>query len=177
MTTSTHIPEDLERAGQALRQVLLRLDHYAKFRVQRLDMAAPYASSTMNHVRDLDALMTAVQDYEEATLACLAAAPAPESLTDLSPEQVLALRETDPFYRLGFVRGWRKGTGQVKQQEQTALSLYAQHATLPPPPTEPSSDYSALVSRVRRFLMHLTDRYGSGPIPRHQAPSRRYGTV
>ncbi len=172
--------EQLATAAQALRQVLLRLDHYAKNRVQHLDPSARYAESTMSHVRDLDALITAVQQYDGAVTVCLNEPTAPPvwaATARPTPAQLLAEREADPVYRLGYVRGYYRGYQLGQQPAEQALSLYAQHADLPLPPAAPSTGYAALVARTRAFLAELTQRYGAGSLPRHQPPSRRYGTV
>jgi hypothetical protein len=172
MLIQPSLPQTLTHAGQALRQVLLRLDGYAKTQVQRLDPSARYAELAMTHVRDLDALMLAVQDYEEAVLACLPAASSQADIYQMSSRELIAFRETDPVYRLGWIRGHKAGVAQAERAPEQALRLYAQHAALPEPP-----DFSTLVQSVRRFLDQLSERYGKGPLPRHQEPSRRYGTI
>jgi hypothetical protein len=180
MTPVAIIPDHLEEAGLALRQVLLRLNQYAKGRVDRLDPDSRYATSTMNHVRDIDALMAAVQQYERSVMACLPAELAPEptpDLSQLSAEQVLAIRQADPIYQMGYERGRRAGMEQEQRKHNPALQLYAKHAQLPAPPPEPTSDYDSLVTRVRRVLATMTERYGAGPIPRYQLPSRLHGTI
>lgn len=171
MPTTSAPTATLGQAGQALRQVLLRLDDYAQKQAQMPTAGAPSAAAS-NHLRDLEALMTAVQHYEEATLAYLPSVPVQPPLAQLTPAELLAIREADPVYCLGYQRGYRQGAAQSKQVPERVLNLYAQHATLPPPP-----DCTALMQRVRRHLTELTQRYGSGPIPRHQPPSRYDGSI
>lgn len=47
----------------------------------------------------------------------------------MSPPELLAYREKDPVYRLGYVRGYRK----AEQKYERLVSLYAQHAIIVPP--------------------------------------------
>ncbi|GAA4503151.1 hypothetical protein GCM10023172_27530 [Hymenobacter ginsengisoli] len=148
---------------------MLRLDHYARQQVQRLDNSARHASAVMAHVNDLQALLAAVEQYEQAALASLP--PAPVLVGNLSPAQLLAYREADPIYRLGWVRGHKAGVAQGQRAAEPAMRLYAQHAPLPVP-TTPPTDYAALVQQVRAFLDQMTQRYGTGPITRpYYAPT------
>lgn len=162
--TQSVVPPALDQAGHALRQVLLRLDHYARQQVQRLDPNARYAPAIMAHVNDLQALLTAVEQYEQAALASLA--PPPVDVGELTPAQLLAYREADPVYRLGWVRGHKAGVVQGQRTTEPTVRLYAQHAVLPPPAVAPPADYAVLVQRVSAFLVQLTQRYGAGPITR-----------
>jgi hypothetical protein len=70
---------------------------------------------------------------------------------------VLAEREADPVYRLGYVRGYRRGMSVSQEAHERVLSLYARHAILIPPP---GYTPSPLVTRMQRFLGTLTERYG-----------------
>ncbi len=139
------IPPPLEQDAQELRQVLLRLHHYAEQQVQRLDPNARYAASIMAHISDLQALITAVEQYEQAALACLP--PVPVDVLALTSAELLAYRESDPLYRLGYVRGYERGSRHRQQTHERALRFYAQHAVLPEP-----TYASALVQRVRLLL-------------------------
>lgn len=162
------IPPALTEAGDALRQVLLRLDHYARTQVVRLDPAARYAPAVIAHVTDLQALLTAVEHYEQAALASLPPAAVP--VGTLTPAQLRAYREADPVYRLGWVRGHGAGVAQGQRAAAPVLSLYAQHAALPAPTASPAPGYAALVAQVRACLDHLHQRYGAGPIARPYYP-------
>jgi hypothetical protein len=165
------VPPALDQAGHTLRQVLLRLDSYARSQVQRLDPAARYAPAVMTHVGDLQALLTAVEQYELAALASLA--PLPVDVGQLTPAELLAYREADPVYRLGWVRGHKAGLTQGQRTTEPAVQLYAQHAALPAPTAAPPTDHTALVQRVRAFLAQLTQRYGAGPLTRPYYPTTR----
>jgi hypothetical protein len=108
-------------------------------------------------VPNLGGLLTAIGDYEQAVLAYLP--PDPAELLSFTPEQLLAYRETQPLYRLGWIRGNQTGLAEAQRSISPALNLYAQHAALPAP-----TDPMALVQQVRRFLAELHLRYGAGPI-------------
>lgn len=157
----------LTEAGDSLRQVLLRLDAYARQQVQRLDSSARYAPAVLAHVKDLEALLSAVEQYEQAALASLPPAPVPVST--LTTAELRAYREADPVYRLGWVRGHRAGVAQGQLVAEPALRLYAQQAYLPAP-TASAPGYAALVAQVRACLAHLSQRYGTGPIARPYYP-------
>ena len=156
MTSTPTAAPSLDAAGHALRQVLLRLDHYAKTQAQRADPNTRYGAATLTHVGDLQALLTAVEQYEQAALASLA--PVPVDVRSLSPAQLLAYREADPVYRLGWVRGHKVGVAQAQRSTAPVLTAYAQHALLPAPTAAPSEAYTNLVQGVRRFLAQLTAR-------------------
>jgi len=74
-------------------------------------------------------------------------------LAQLSPADLLAYRERDPVYRLGYARGYHK----AEQQYERLSSLYAQYAIIVPPA---SYTPSPLVANVQRFL---STRLMSGP--------------
>lgn len=161
LTPPPSIPPALTEAGHALRQVLLRLDHYARQQVQRLDPSTRYGTATMAHVTDLQNLLSAVEQYEQAALASLPPAPVP--VGTLTATELRAYREADPVYRLGWVRGHKAGTAQAQRATAPVLTAYAQHAALPAP-TAPAPGYAALVAQVRACLDHLSQRYGAGPV-------------
>jgi hypothetical protein len=148
MSTQANLPPLIEQAGLALREVLLRLDAYSKKRVQTIDTSSHYATAAMQHVRDLDELMTAVQTYEEAIITCLLLANSDDApIYQMSAEELLAHRQANPLYQLGWVCGHKAGLAQGEQSRDRALSVYAQHAVLPEP-----SDSSPLIKRVRLLL-------------------------
>ncbi|MGI4867826.1 MAG: hypothetical protein ACRYFZ_28170 [Janthinobacterium lividum] len=66
-------------------------------------------------------------------------------LCQLNPADLLAHREADPVYRLGYVRGYHK----AQQHYERVVSLYAQYAILVPPP---GYTHSPLVARVNAHL-------------------------
>lgn len=67
----------------------------------------------------------------------LAVAQVPSLEQALTPNptaaQLLAEREADPLYRLGYTRGRRRGTAETEARYEHLVSLYAQYATLVPP--------------------------------------------
>lgn len=164
-TTTAVQPAHLERASHVLRQVLLRLDKYASDQVRRADPATHYGAATLAHANDLQALLTAVEQYEEAVLISLP--PASVDVLRLTPEQLLAYREADPIYRLGWVRGHKAGVGQTQRSTASVLTAYAQHATLPAPTATPPATYTDLVHRVRAFLAQLTQRQQAKALNHH----------
>ena len=105
----------------------------------------------------LGGLTAAFKQYEQAVLACVP--PAPVDVLSLTPMQLLAYRETDPIYKLGWVRGHKAGVAQAQRSTAPVLNAYAKHATLPSP-TEPT----ALMQQVRRFLAQLQQRHEAGLI-------------
>jgi hypothetical protein len=172
--TPSPIPPDLDAAGHGLRQVLLRLNHYAQNQAQRADPGTRYGAATLAHINDLGALLTAVEQYEQAVLASLP--PAPVDLSSMTPGQLLAYRESDPVYKLGYVRGHQAGVAQAQRRTAPVLAAYAQHATLPAPTAAPSATYSDLVQRVRRFLDQLNERRQARRAADHQLKTYLYGT-
>lgn len=144
---NTALAEQLARADQALRQLLANLDQ---------PTITPLASA------DVQALTAAVQQYQQAVLACLNAAPV--NVHQLTSAELLAYRQASPIYRLGYVRGYRRGQAQAQQATAPVLTAYAQHATLPAPTVAPPADFAALVQQVRRVLATLQQRYGAGPV-------------
>jgi hypothetical protein len=136
----------LAEADRALRQVLATLDEHPA------SQQAP---------ADVQALTTAVQQYQQAVLTCLSAPLV--DVSQLTPAQLLAYRQADPIYRLGYVRGYRRGQAQTQQATAPVLSAYAQHATLPAATAAQPDDYAALVMQVRRVIAHMQQRYGASP--------------
>ena len=133
-------------------------DHYLRRVVSDLDQRAEQPIA----LADVQALTAAVQRYQQAVLTCLSA-PAVE-VHQLTPAQLLAYRQADPVYRLGYVRGYRQGQAQAQQTTAPVLSAYVQHAILPPPTAAPPADYATLVQQVRRVLATMQQRYGGGPL-------------
>lgn len=136
----------LAQVDQALRQLLADLDKGADGHL------AP---------ADVQALTAAVQQYQQAVLACLSAPLV--DVSQLTPAQLLAYRQADPIYRLGYVRGYRRGLTQAQQATAPVLSAYAQHATLPAPTAAQPDDYAALVTQVRRVIAQMQQRYSASP--------------
>ncbi|MGI4863718.1 MAG: hypothetical protein ACRYFZ_07310 [Janthinobacterium lividum] len=66
-------------------------------------------------------------------------------LAKMSPADLLAYRQADPVYRLGYARGYRV----AEQKYERLSSLYAQYALIVPP-----AGYtpSPLVAQVQRFV-------------------------
>ena len=110
----------------------------------------------------LNEFINAVLQYDQATEQLLnnyrtalehAQRPAPQPVPTLeqaiiakmSPADLLAYREKDPVYRLGYARGYRK----AEQKYERLVSLYAQHAIIVPP-----AHYkpSPLVAQVQRYV-------------------------
>lgn len=156
----------LDQAGHALRQVLLRLNQYAESQAQRADPATRYGAATLAHLNDLQALLTAVEQYEQAVLASLV--PAPVDVCRLTPVELRAYREADPVYRLGWVRGHKVGVAQTQRATEPVLTAYAQRAALPAPVAPPEA-YAALVQRITAYLAQLTQR-------RNHSSAVLYGT-
>jgi hypothetical protein len=83
----------------------------------------------------------------------LAAAQVPSLEQVLTPSptaaQLLAEREADPVYGLGFVRGHRRGTAETQARYEHLVSLYAQYALL-----VPAASYTAspLATRLTTLL-------------------------
>jgi hypothetical protein len=167
MLPSNALP--LDQAGYALRQVLLRLNQYATNQASRADPATRHGAATLAHLTDLQALLAAVEQYEEAALASLA--PTPVDVMSLTATQLIAYREADPVYRLGWVRGHKAGSAQAQRTTTPVLIAYAQHATLPPPTTPPPTTHTDLVHRVRAFLAQITQRQQANISTRHRSES------
>ena len=147
--------DQVEQTGLFLRQVLLRLDQYAKNRIKLLDISAPHAAATMNHVRDLDELMIAVQGYEEAVLFYLPVSTTETSIGHLSNSELLALREADPVYRLGYMRGLRRAKELLLSMEQPRQQMAPPVAVTGPKLTT-RTVREALIQRVRGHLLQLS---------------------
>lgn len=79
-------------------------------------------------------------------------------LAKLSPAELLAHREKDPVYRLGYVRGHR----QAEQHYQRLVSLYAQYALIVPPATYTPSPVVAQAQRFVAARLMMGPRY---PLP------------
>lgn len=146
--------ERLTEQAQALRQTLLPLREYAKHRASKLDIASPYAQAIFDHIRDLENAFQAVADYH-AAVEELVTIHLPRQ-KQAEAQELLAEREADPVYRLGYVRGYRRGLTVGQQAHERVLGLYAQHCLLPAPATS-----SPLVTRVQGFLAKLGQRYAT----------------
>jgi hypothetical protein len=145
----------VEATGASLTEALTRLFRYRQARAKSFNPKAAYAELTAQHLKDIDATLLAAQAYSTAVEGCLGAAPAPFDVSGLTPDQLLAHREADPVYRLGYVRGYRRGLALGQQQNDRLLSLYAQYAILVPPPTYQPS---AVILRAQRALDENSDR-------------------
>jgi len=159
--------ERLTEHAQALRQALLPLREYTQHRAAKLDIASPYAQPIFDHIRHLETAFQAVADYHAAVEELLTVHLPRQKQAEA--QELLAEREANPLYRLGYVRGYRRGLTVGQQAHERVLGLYAQHAILPTPPGYTSSP---LVQRVQGFLARLGQRHaeGFGPIlPPQQA--------
>ncbi|TVT39617.1 hypothetical protein FNT36_18420 [Hymenobacter setariae] len=123
--------------------------------------AAPMLSEAdRQHLYQLTEFISAVGRYDQAAERLLAAyrhalehaerptQPVPTLeqalLAQMSPADLLAYREKDPVYRLGYARGYRK----AEQQYERLTSLYAQYAIIVPPASYTPSPLIATVQRV-----------------------------
>jgi hypothetical protein len=161
--------ERLTEHAQALRQALLPLRTYTQHRAAKLDIGSPYAQPIFDHIRHLENAFQAVADYH-AAVEELVSIHLPRQ-QQAEAQELQAEREANPEYRLGYVRGYRRGLTVGQQAHERVLGLYAQHAILPTPPGYASSP---LVQRVQGFLARLGQRQaleGFGPIlpPTRQA--------
>lgn len=148
--------------GNALESYLAPLVEYCERQEQNEELS----TAQFQHVRRISEAIEAVLRYDEQTeqllghyrealaagqqLALERIPPLEEVIAQsLPPAELLAWRERDPTYCLGFLRGYRKGTTELAQPREAALRLYAQHATLPA-----SATYipSPLVSRIWKLL-------------------------
>lgn len=124
--------------------------------------AAPTLSEIdRQHLYQLTEFISAVGRYDQAAERLLSAyrhalehaerptQPVPTLeqaiLAQLSPADLLAYREKDPVYRLGYVRGYRK----AEQKYERLTSLYAQYTLIVPPA---SYTPSPLITSVQRVL-------------------------
>ncbi|MVN78939.1 hypothetical protein GO988_21630 [Hymenobacter sp. HMF4947] len=144
--------ERLTDRAQALRQALLPLREYIRLRSAKLDITSPYAAATVQHMQELEAAFRAVADYHGAVEE-LVALHLPRQ-KQAEAQELLAEREADPVYRLGYVRGYRRGLTVGQEAHERVLGLYAQHGLLPSPASS-----SPLVTRVQRYLAELGRRY------------------
>lgn len=120
--------------------------------LRQLDGYTPVAGQPLQ----LSGLFAALDEYQQAVQAYL---PAWQHNPHPTAEELLTEREASPLYRLGWVRGYKRGQVDAQRKNEPVVSRYAQHAQLPTPP-----DPSALVQQVRRFLAEMHRRYGAGPI-------------
>ncbi len=156
--------ERLTERAQALRQALLPLRAYVQHRAAKLDITSPYAQAIVQHIKELEATFQAIIDYDHAV----------EELVNVhlprqkqaEAQELQAEREADPVYRLGYVRGYRRGMTVSQEAHERVLSLYAQYAILLPPP---SYTPSPLVTRVRGLLASLGQRDQPLSPPHQQA--------
>lgn len=163
-TTPNRFPDEVERL-----ELAAELECYLNPLAARCDEleAAPALSAADQLLHDqLTGLLGALYRYDQATDSLLvdyrhaleraerpAEQPTPTLeaalLAKLSPADLLAYREADPVYRLGYVRGHKKGSADMEAKYQHLSSLYAQHALLVPPL---SYKPSPVIARVKAWL-------------------------
>jgi len=151
MQPTTTFPDEVER-----NQLAAQLEEHLEALNAYCDQEPP-----PERAYQINEFIAALGQYDQATERLLsnyrqalekAERPAPQPvptleqaiLAKLSPEELLAHREADPVYRLGFMRGQR----QTEQKYERLVSLYAQYALIVPPA---SYTPSPLVARVQRF--------------------------
>ena len=172
----------VDAAGATLRTSLVKLFHYAKARAKYLDPKSPHYEKTKSHLADIEQLLLAAQEYSTAVDACLGSAPSPPvDVLSMSPAQLMAHREADPVYRLGYVRGYKRGYSLSEGRYGSLVSLYSEHAALPASPTYTPS---LLVARVRAHLetpemqrraaLPLEQRQALAAITAHNLPSQEH---
>ena len=113
---------------------------------QQLHEQLCYLEASSQHpapVPDLGGLLAALDDYARAVLACLPPATAWQDNPHPTPAELLAEREAEPLYRLGWVRGYQQG--KLAGQRPAPLNT------------------EALMQQARRLLTELQQRYGAGP--------------
>ena len=165
--TPSRLPDEVELTELAaeLESCLGPLAEYC----DQQEAAPTLSEADRQHLYQLTEFISAVGRYDQAAERLLAAyrhaleyaerptqsVPTLEQaiLAQLSPADLLAYREKDPVYRLGYVRGYRK----AEQQYERLTSLYAQYALIVPPA---SYTPSPLVAQVQRFV---GSRLMSGP--------------
>ncbi|MGI4871470.1 MAG: hypothetical protein ACRYFX_09865 [Janthinobacterium lividum] len=169
-TTPNRFPDEVERT-----ELATELEYHLNPLAARLDVLE--AAPALNEadallLGQLTAFIAAVGRYDEATERLLTGyrhalehAERPTAATVPTLEQALAAQqtpaerqaywETQPAYRLGFVRGHRKGTADTEAKYERLTSLYAQHALIVPPLSyTPSPLLARLKAYLGRLLMH-----------------------
>lgn len=176
-------PDEVERleAEQELEYLLAPLNK----RCDELEAAPSLSTADRLLLDQLSGFINSVVSYAQATDATVAAyrhalerAERPQVVPTLeqalaaqqSPADRLTQWEAQPAYRLGFVRGWKKGQADSEAKYQHLVSLYAQHATLTPSPTYQPSP---LIARVQRHLTSPSmQAYAALPLETRQALNR-----
>lgn len=165
-------PDEVERLELA--QELEYLLNPLAARCDALEAAAALSADDALLLDQLTEFIAAVGRYDAVTERLLtayrdalgraerpAAEPVPTMeqalLAQLTPAQLLAHREADPVYRLGYERGRRKGWAETERKYETLTSLYAQYALIVPPR---SYQPSPLVARLKALL---GERVMNGP--------------
>lgn len=167
--TPARFPDEAERLGLAS-----ELECYLNPLAARCDAleAAPSLSEGDALLLDqLNEFISAIGRYDAATDQLLASyrhaleqaeKPTPEPvptleqalLAQMSPADLLAYREADPIYRLGYVRGQRQGQADTEAKYERLVRLYAQHAIIVPPLTyKPTPLVAQLKNYLGRLLM------------------------
>ena len=92
----------------------------------------------------------------------------------LTPEELLAYRQADPVYQLGWARSYRS----TKAKYEQVVGLYAEHATLPDSPTYTPPPLAATVSglfdtspMLRRAALSLIQRQDLAAITINDLPT------
>ena len=106
------------------------------------------ADSQPTQVLSIGELLATFDAYTQAVLSCLPSATTWQDNLTPTPTQLLAHREADPVYRLGYVRGYKAGKATAGPR---------------PGPLNPE----ALLRHVRCLLVEMQQRYGAGPISYH----------
>lgn len=161
---ATRLPDELGRNQLAteLEQHLLALNAYCD-----QEPTPPLAYQ-------LNEFIAALGEYDQATERLLSAyrralehaeRPAPNTPTleqaliaKMSPADLLAYREADPIYRLGFARG----KYQTEQKYERLVSLYAQYAIIVPPADYKPSPVAAQAQRLIQSHLMTGPRF---PLP------------
>ncbi|MGI4871366.1 MAG: hypothetical protein ACRYFX_09325 [Janthinobacterium lividum] len=135
-----------------------------------LDQLSGFINSVVSYAQTTDAMLAAYrQALERAERPYSQPVPTLEQALaqQQAPAERLAYWEAQPAYRLGFVRGHQKGQADTERKYQRLVSLYADHATLPPSPTYQPSP---LVARVQRHLASPSmQAYAALPLATRQA--------
>ncbi|MGI4822274.1 MAG: hypothetical protein ACRYFV_13775 [Janthinobacterium lividum] len=188
----TPVEVQTEATGQALYDALLPLHVYCEQLRGRTDLTP----RQFEHLRQLENVLDAVVSDKNQTTQLLTVhrantealnqqlhaaidrgeAPAWLRNPNPTPAKLLAEREADPIYRLGYARGYSRGLATGQQQNARLLDLYAQHAVLVPPPSYQASSVILNAQRVieensPRLTLPLDVRQDIAAISAHHLPN------
>jgi len=135
MSITSPSAERLADAGQQLREQFLRF----------VSDSQPPDQALL-----IEELLATFDAYTQVVLSCLPPITTWQDNSAPTPAQLLAHREADPCYRLGYVRGYKAGQATASPR---------------PVPLNPE----ALLRQVRGLLAELQQRYGAGPISHYTA--------